>query len=117
MAAHASYLLAGHDLVPVDEGLSHAARRPGPQLYLLAEGESRWPGAVTFRWPDSDAYRKLTRNHYRVVSLSPIPPAGASRSCAASTAGSRAIRDAAVAVDGRRRGAPRSSRAAPEPWP
>lgn len=39
----------------------------------LAEGESRWPGAVTFRWPASDAYHKLTRDHYRVVSLSPIP--------------------------------------------
>jgi hypothetical protein len=29
---------------------------------------------VTFRWPDSDPYHKLTRDHYRVVSLSPIPP-------------------------------------------
>jgi hypothetical protein len=28
---------------------------------------------VLFRWPFSDAYPKLTRNHYRVVSLSPVP--------------------------------------------
>src|SRR5215203_53016 len=73
MEAHASYLLAGHDLAPVDEGLRRAARRPRAPLYLFSEGESGWPGAVTFRWPDSDAYRRLTRNHYRVVSLSPIP--------------------------------------------
>jgi hypothetical protein len=74
MEAHASYLLQGYDLAPVGEGLSRAARRPWAPLYLLAEGESTWPGAVTFRWPDSDAYRRLTRNHYRVVSVSPIPP-------------------------------------------
>lgn len=74
MEAQASYLLGDRDLVPVNEGLSRAARRPWTPLYLLAEGESTWPGAVTFRWPDSDAYRRLTRNHYRVVSLSPIPP-------------------------------------------
>lgn len=74
MEAQASYLLADRDLAPVGEGLSRAARRPWVPIYLLAEGESAWPGAVTFRWPDSDAYRRLTRNHYRVVSLSPIPP-------------------------------------------
>jgi hypothetical protein len=73
MEAHAAYMLAGYDLAPVDEGLSRATRRPRAPLYLFSEGESGWPGAVTFRWPDSDAYRRLTRNHYRVVSLSPIP--------------------------------------------
>jgi hypothetical protein len=73
MEAHASYLLAGYDLAPIDEGLRRAAHRPKAPLYLFSEGESGWPGAVTFRWPDTDAYRRLTRNHYRVVSLSPIP--------------------------------------------
>lgn len=73
MEAQASYLLGDRDLAPVEAGLSRAARRPWAPLYLLAEGESTWPGAVAFRWPDSDAYRRLTRNHYRVVSLSPIP--------------------------------------------
>lgn len=73
MAPHADYLLKGFDLAPVEEGFHRAARRPNAQAWLLAEGESRWPGAVTFRWPESDAYRKLTRDHYRVVSLSPIP--------------------------------------------
>ncbi|HEV2856328.1 MAG TPA: glycosyltransferase family 39 protein [Thermoanaerobaculia bacterium] len=73
MEAHASYMLAGYDLAPVDEGLRRATRRPRAPLYLFSEGESTWPGAVIFRWPDTDAYRRLTRNHYRVVSLSPIP--------------------------------------------
>ena len=26
-----------------------------------------------FRWPNTDAYNKLTRGHYRIVTLSPIP--------------------------------------------
>lgn len=73
MAPHADYLLHGFDLAPVEEGFTRAARRPGAQAWLLAEGRSRWPGAVTFAWPFSDAYPKLTRDHYRVVSLSPIP--------------------------------------------
>ncbi|MFL6237818.1 MAG: glycosyltransferase family 39 protein [Thermoanaerobaculia bacterium] len=73
MAPHADYLLQGYDLAPVEEGFHRAARRPGAQAWLLAEGKSRWPGAVTFRWPNTDAYNKLTRSHYRIVSLSPIP--------------------------------------------
>ena len=75
MAPQADLLFKeGFDLNPVEEGFHHAAFRPEAQAWLLAEGESRWPGAVSFRWPDSDPYHKLTRDHYRVVSLSPIPP-------------------------------------------
>jgi hypothetical protein len=74
LAPHAHYLLGTFDLSPVEVGLQRYARRPYAPLWLLAEGESAWPGAVTFRWPDTDAYGKLTRNHYRVVSLSPVPP-------------------------------------------
>ena len=73
MRPHAAYLFRSFTLNPVDEGLQRAARHPGAPVYLLAEGESRWQGAQTFRWPDSAAYRKVTRNHYRVVSLSPVP--------------------------------------------
>jgi 4-amino-4-deoxy-L-arabinose transferase-like glycosyltransferase len=73
LAPHAHSLLRGFDLSPVDAGLQSYARRPNMPLWLYAEGESTWPGAVTFRWPESDAYGKLTRNHYRIVSLSPIP--------------------------------------------
>lgn len=57
----------------VNEGLmaTFADSRP---LYLLGDGESSWIGAKTFRWAESDAYGKLTRGFYRVVSVSPIPP-------------------------------------------
>jgi hypothetical protein len=29
---------------------------------------------MNFEWPPSDAYGRLTRNHYRVVSLTPLEP-------------------------------------------
>jgi hypothetical protein len=73
LAPHASYLVKGFDLSVIEDEFHHSALRPGAQAWFFAEGESRWPGAVTFRWPESDAYHKLTRDHYRVVSLSPIP--------------------------------------------
>jgi hypothetical protein len=75
VAPQADLLLKeGFDLKRPEEGFHHAACRPTAQAWIFAEGESRWPGAVTFRWPDSDPYHKLTRDHYRVISLSPIPP-------------------------------------------
>lgn len=73
MRPHAAYLFRSFRLAPVDEGLHRAARHPGAPVVLLAEGESGWQGARTFRWPESAAWRKVTRNHYRVVSLSPVP--------------------------------------------
>ncbi|HET9212852.1 MAG TPA: glycosyltransferase family 39 protein [Thermoanaerobaculia bacterium] len=66
-------LRKGFDLNPIEKGFYHAAARPAVPAWMVAEGESLWPGTVTFRWPESDAYHKLTRDHYRVVSLSPIP--------------------------------------------
>jgi dolichyl-phosphate-mannose-protein mannosyltransferase len=48
---------------------------PSIPLVLLADGGTRDPDATSFSWPDSDAYGKLTRNHYRVVSVDPIMPA------------------------------------------
>ncbi|MFL6291160.1 MAG: glycosyltransferase family 39 protein [Thermoanaerobaculia bacterium] len=73
MEPHAGYLLRRFKRAPVEEGLRYAARHPKAAVYLLAEGESGWEGAQTFRWPDSKAYHRVTRNHYRVVSLSPVP--------------------------------------------
>jgi len=73
VAPQADLLLKeGFDLKRIEEGFHHAACRPEAQAWIFAEGESRWPGAVTFRWPDSDPYHKLTRDHYRVISLSPV---------------------------------------------
>lgn len=74
MAAHADYLLPRSERVLFDEGFERFAGKRGKPVYLLANGESGWPGAQTFRWPESDAYGKLSRGLYRVVSLSPIPP-------------------------------------------
>ena len=73
VAPQADLLLKeGFDLKRIEDGFHHAACRPDAQAWIFAEGESRWPGAVTFRWPDSDPYHKLTRDHYRVISLSPV---------------------------------------------
>lgn len=73
MTPHAAYFLRDFSLSRIDVGLRRAARRPRAPVYLLAEGESGWPEARTFEWPASDAYRRVTRNHYRIVSVSPIP--------------------------------------------
>jgi hypothetical protein len=70
LGAHVAYLLP-RSRVPFDVGF---AGRPGLPVWLIAEGETGLPGARTFRWPESDAYGKLTRDFYRVTSLSPIPP-------------------------------------------
>ncbi|HEX3582164.1 MAG TPA: hypothetical protein VH087_10425, partial [Thermoanaerobaculia bacterium] len=44
-------------------------------LVLLADGGSHDPDARTFSWPETDAYGKLTRNHYRVVTADTITKA------------------------------------------
>jgi hypothetical protein len=44
-------------------------------LVLLADGGSHDPGAHTFSWPENDAYGKVTRNRYRVVTADPITSA------------------------------------------
>jgi hypothetical protein len=72
---HAAYLLREHQRIPADPSLQTRFRqrltRPD---FLLGDGESDWPGAVKFLWPESDPLGKLSRGHFRVVSVSPIPP-------------------------------------------
>lgn len=75
LAAHAAALLPGFALHPVDQGVPAVALALGTPVWLLGDGESAIPGARTFRWPASDPYGKLTRRHYGVVSLSPLPGA------------------------------------------
>jgi hypothetical protein len=70
LGAHVAWLLP-RSRASFDEGF---AGRPDLPVWLIAEGETGLPGARTFRWPESDAYGKLTRDFYRVTSLSPIPP-------------------------------------------
>jgi hypothetical protein len=68
---HATYYLAAHRPVRVNDGLARYFDRPDVPLYIYADG--RGAGEV-FEWMPSDAYSKLTRNHYRVVSIIPVPP-------------------------------------------
>jgi hypothetical protein len=76
LAPFASEYLARLHLTTIADGLDRFALRGDVPLWLLGDGESAWPGAVVFAWPDSDAYGKLTRGVLRVVSLSPLPPEG-----------------------------------------
>jgi hypothetical protein len=39
---------------------------------ILGDGGSHDPDAKTFAWPESDAYGKVTRNRYRVVTADPV---------------------------------------------
>lgn len=73
LVPHSAWLFRGFETLPVDAGMVRFARGSSAPVWLFAEGEIPWPGARVFRWPESDAYGKLTRNKYRVVSLAPFP--------------------------------------------
>ncbi len=70
---HARQLFAAFETAPLGQDFGDYADRGDTPVYVLADGGSDVPGAVSFTWDDSDAYGKLTRNHYRVVSIVPVP--------------------------------------------
>lgn len=70
---HAEHLMSRFQSIGVEKALAAFYDHPEVPLVLFGDGGSS-RGAV-FGWPESDAYGKLTRNHYRVVTLEPIPPA------------------------------------------
>jgi hypothetical protein len=72
---HADYLLAKFHPMQLEAGLREYYDRPDVPLVVFANGGSRSPEAKVFAWPANDAYGKLTRNFYRVVTLDPVPPA------------------------------------------
>lgn len=74
MTPHATALLPPTRFQRFEEGSSIAFDDPSLEVLLLGEGQAVAPDAMTFVWPDSDAYGKLTRNHYRVVTLDPLRP-------------------------------------------
>jgi len=74
LGPHARYLLGRFHPRPVDAALSELIDRPEIPLWVLADGGSMAEGSQVFRWAERDAYGKLTRNHYRVVSLIPVAP-------------------------------------------
>lgn len=63
---HADNLLREYKSSAFDAG----APLDGP-VFLYADGLPPSPGGVAFAWPDTDALRKLTRQHYGVVSVTP----------------------------------------------
>jgi hypothetical protein len=71
---HAQVFFADHERLRVNDGLAQYFDRPNMPLFIYADGISHDPEARTVRWQPSDAYSKLTRNHYRVVSIIPVPP-------------------------------------------
>jgi hypothetical protein len=69
---HAEYLLPGRRTLSIDEGSGQdGGSDPSVPIVLFVDGDRN--DAITFRWPDTDAYRKLTRKHYRAVSVVPFP--------------------------------------------
>lgn len=74
LAPHGREFLPRANRRSTDGGFDRFADRPETSLWVLADGPSGWPGGETFAWPDTHAFQELTRNFYRVVSVSPIPP-------------------------------------------
>jgi hypothetical protein len=72
---HATYQLRDRKSMRNDAGVAQHGLDITTPIVLLTDGEllHRTDG-VTFRWPDTDAYRKLTRGHYGVVSVIPSLP-------------------------------------------
>jgi hypothetical protein len=71
---HAEYLLPGWKTMRIDAGLAQYGGDPSTPMVLLADGEVGDRDGIAFRWPDTDAYRKLTRQHYGSVSVITFPP-------------------------------------------
>ena len=71
---HATYYLGDRNPHRVDAGLAKFWNRPEVPLFIYADGATPRPDAKVFRWKASDAYIKLTRNHYRATSIIPMPP-------------------------------------------
>jgi Dolichyl-phosphate-mannose-protein mannosyltransferase len=84
MRPQAEYLLGhvndetssgGFRTIAIEKGLHEFYDRPDVPLVVYGDGGSADPDARVFSWPESDAYGKLTRNHYRVVTVDPMRPA------------------------------------------
>jgi Dolichyl-phosphate-mannose-protein mannosyltransferase len=74
MRPAAEYLLSTFRSAPLEKGLREVYDRAGIPVVIYADGGSTDSDARVFSWPDSDAYGKLTRNHYRVVTADPLRP-------------------------------------------
>ena len=70
----AEYLMPRFKTAALERGLRDYYTDSDVPLVLYTDGGSHFPDAHVFSWPESDAYGKLTRNHYRVVTLDPVRP-------------------------------------------
>jgi len=70
---HSRRLLKDFLTLPIDKGLAQFVDKVDVPLVLFSDGGTEYRQGTIFQWPFSDAYGKLTRNHYRVVSLIPVP--------------------------------------------
>ena len=75
LGPHASDLLRDYTRMGVDAGLAAYSADPARPLVLYTDGGLGESKGVSFRWPDADACRKLTRRHYGVISVIPVPAA------------------------------------------
>lgn len=71
---HAQYFLGDRNPQRVDHGLAKYWNRPDVPLFIYADGGTARKDAKVFAWKPTDAYKKLTRNHYRATSIIPVPP-------------------------------------------
>lgn len=89
---HAAALLAGRETWPIEDGFRELWDRPDKEVWVFADGWTAEPAARVFAWAGAehpaeepawisgrddawlDVYGKLTRNHYLVVSVIPVPP-------------------------------------------
>jgi hypothetical protein len=71
---HAEYLLREWKSMRIDAGLLKYGGDPNVPMIIFADGERGKAQGVTYTWPDTDAYRKLTRQHYGAVSAIALPP-------------------------------------------
>ncbi|HKO58918.1 MAG TPA: hypothetical protein VJ276_23835, partial [Thermoanaerobaculia bacterium] len=60
--------------IAIEPGLRGFYAAPNVPLAQFVDGGTRHAEAKAFVWPASDAYGKLTRNHYREVTLDPVRP-------------------------------------------
>jgi hypothetical protein len=72
MRPQTEYLMPRFRPISIEKGLAAFYDQPSVPLVLFGDGGGT---GMSFSWPESDAYGKLTRNHYRVVTLEPVPPA------------------------------------------
>ncbi len=69
----ATYWLSDFKIMKIDEGAPILAGSSEVPVYIYGNGGSHMDGAQVFWWEFNHAFRKVTRNHYGVVSVVEVP--------------------------------------------